>query len=134
MNRDRKIAKAMLCQSWKSESELIKITNKLILISSLGFFGIVVINAIWDLKMLHLYDVCMRMESKTKTLSVIGVLLLIFRILMIIITILVDIDCLFRVRTYKNRSRYSLTLMLDAQKCFCFDLERLCFDVRLLKF
>ena len=95
----------MLCQTWKSESELIKITNKMILISSLGFFTIVMINAIWDLKMLHLYDVCMHMESENKTLSVIGILLFIFRIVMMILTIFVDIDCLFRVRSYKSRPK-----------------------------
>ena len=95
----KRVSTSLSHETWKTEKELIQDTHKALSLTAVLFLIMVIINGIFDMRWIGIYNRCMGI---TNQIAWMGILTHLVRVMMIIATIHIDIKCLKLVQRIRN--------------------------------
>ena len=104
--RYKRILTSLNHATWKTEKELIQDTNKALSLTAVLFLVMVIINGIFDMRWIGIYNHCMGI---TNQIAWMGILTHLVRVMIIIATIHLDIKCLKLVQRIRNHPNPAAT-------------------------
>ena len=99
--RYKRVSTSLNHESWKTEKELIRDTNKALSLTTILLVIMVITNSIFDLRWMGIYSECMGVTNEIRWAWV-GVLAHLVRLMMITATIHLEIKCLKLVQRIRN--------------------------------
>ena len=90
---------------WKTEKQLIKVTNFSLIFTTILLVSMIIFNAHFDWRLISLYNQCMGSNE----IAITGLIVYSIRLVITICTVVLDTKSLLLVRTYKNKPKISST-------------------------
>ena len=110
--RFKRVSTSLNHETWKTEKELIRDTNKALSLTAVLLQTMVITNAIFDMRWISIYNHCM---GVTKEIAWMGISTHLAQIMIIIATIHLDIKCLKLVRRIRNHPNPAVNIQSNQQ-------------------
>ena len=111
--RYKKIWTSMSNATWKTEKQLIRSTNISLIFTTIVLLLVIIFNAIFDWRVISLYNQCMGSNE----VAITGMVVIGIRLFIILGTVTIDVKCLLLVRSYQKSHRKTNGTILTETPC-----------------